>query len=114
MAMVNRSAILLIPKQPYADWANAIDHDGPRFEISEANDELTVYLGPELDPPEAIDAWVNKNFALFFENWLHGWCTDPVTWPKKRTAKMFRAWFDVRIHTVVEDTLDAPLEVDDW
>lgn len=26
--MLNRSAIILIPKQPYADWANSLDEDG--------------------------------------------------------------------------------------
>jgi hypothetical protein len=44
MPMLNRSAIILIPKQPYADWANSLDDDGPRFEISEADDELDAEL----------------------------------------------------------------------
>ena len=68
MAMLNRTAIIIIPKQPYADWANAID-DGPRFELSEANDELTVFLGPDLDTVDEINAFVTKHFQLFFEHW---------------------------------------------
>lgn len=112
MAMLNRSAIILIPKQPYADWANSLDDDGPRFEISEANDELTVFLGPDLDFVDEIDAFVTKHFDFFFEHWLSGWSTDPAQWPQRRTRRMFREWFDVRIHTMVEDVVDAPYEVD--
>src|SRR5512146_1390107 len=98
MAMLNRSAIILIPKQPYADWANSLDEDGPRFEISEANDELTVFLGPDLDNVDEIAAFVTKHFDFFCEHWLFGWSTDPAQWPQRRTRRMFREWFDVRIH----------------
>ena len=110
--MLNRSAIILIPKQPYADWANSLDEDGPRFEISDANDELTVFLGPDFDTVDEIDAFVTRHFDFFFEHWLFGWSTDPTQWPQRRTRRMFREWFDVRIHTMVEDVLDAPYEVD--
>jgi hypothetical protein len=113
IASLNRSAILIIPRQPYADWANALDDDGPRFELSEANDELTVFLGPDLDTVEEIEAYVTKNFDYFFETSLFGWSTDPTQWPRRRTRRMFRDWFDIRIHTIVEDTLDAPYELED-
>ena len=113
IASLNRSAILLIPKQPYADWANSVDEDGPRFELSEASDALTVFLGPELDTVADIEAFVLRNFQYFFEHWLIGWSTNPTEWPQRRTRRMFREWFDIRIHTVVEDTIDAPYELDD-
>ena len=112
MAMLNRTAIILIPKQPYVDWANSLDDDGPRFEISEANDQLTVFLGPDLDSVDEIDAFVTENFDFFFAHWLFGWSTDPSQWPKRRTRRMFRDWFDVRIHSMVEDAVDAPYELD--
>lgn len=111
IASLNRSAIILIPKQPYADWANSLDDDGPRFVLTHENDELTVFLGPELDTVEEIEAFVQKNFSFFFEHWLEGWCTKPSMWPKRRTRRIFREWFDVRIHTMVEDTVDEPFEL---
>ena len=46
IALLNRSAILVVPKQPYADWANSLDDDGPRFTIEDEDDHLTVFLGP--------------------------------------------------------------------
>lgn len=113
IASLNRSAILVIPKQPYADWANALDDDGPRFAISEANDDFTVFLGPDFDTVDEIEAFVNKHFAFFFEHSLFGWSTDETQWPQRRTRRMFREWFDVRIHTMVEDTVDAPYVLED-
>ena len=110
--LLNRSAIILIPKQPYADWANALDDDGPRFELSEQDDHLTVFLGPEMDTVGEIHRFVDKHFDYFFEAWLEGWSTDPAQWPPRRTRRMFHEWFNVRIHTMVEDTVDAPLEVE--
>lgn len=112
IASLNRSAILIIPKQPYADWANSLD-DGPRFAISEATDELTVFLGPDLDTVEEIERFVTKHFDYFFDYWLVGWSTDPSQWPQRRTRRMFREWFDVRIHTMVEDVVDAPYQLED-
>jgi hypothetical protein len=112
MPMLNRSAIILMPRQPYADWANSLDVDGPRFAISDADDALTVFLGPDLDAVEQIDAFVTKHFDFFFEHWLALWSTDPAQWPQRRTRRMFREWFDVRIHTMVEDAVDAPYEIE--
>jgi hypothetical protein len=101
----------LIPKKPYADWANSLDDDGPRFELKDENDHLTIFLGPELDTVEEIDAFVSKNFAYFFEYWLEAWCLAPALWPQRRTRRMFKAWFDWRIHTMVDDTVEAPFEL---
>ena len=64
-----------------------------------------------MDTVEDIHAFVDKHFAYFFEDWLEGWCTDPSMWPKRRTRRMFRDWFDVRIHTMVEDTVEGPFEL---
>ena len=113
IASLNRSAIIVIPKQPYADWANSLDDDGPRFAISEASDELTVFLGPDLDTVEEIEGFVTKHFAYFVDHWLFGWSTDEAQWPQRRTRRMFREWFDVRVHTMVEDVVDAPYELED-
>ena len=53
------------------------------------------------------------HFDFFFEYRLFGWSTDPAQWPKPRTRPMFREWFEVRIHTMVEDVLNAPYELED-
>ena len=112
MQFLNRSAIVLRPKQPYIDWANSLD-DGPRYEQTmDEPDAFTVFLGPDCDTVEEVQAFVDKHFAAFFEQWLEGWCTDPSLWPKRKTRKMFREWYNVDVHTMVLDTVDLPFELD--
>jgi len=108
--MLNRSAIIVIPKQPYIDWSKSVFDDDIPFELSE-DDALPVFLGPDADYTEEINAFVKKHFDFFFEHWLEAWCTDESLWPKRRTRKMFHEWFDVRVHSWVEDVVDAPLKV---
>ena len=55
--------------------------------------------------------FVTEHFDFFFEHWLAGWSTDPSQWPQ-RSRRMFREWFSVRSHTMVEDVVDAPYEID--
>jgi hypothetical protein len=38
--------------------------------------------------------------------------TDETVWPRKRTLALFREWFTVELHSVVEDLCDYKL-VDD-
>jgi len=109
---LNRSAIILEPKQPYVDWANSLD-DGPRYEQAIHDTEaIPIFLGPNVDEESEVESYVAKNYDLFFEEWLEYWCTDPALWPPKRTKKMFREWFTVRIHTMVFDTVELPFELE--
>ena len=115
LPMVNRCAILLTPRAPYIAWANSLDDDGPRYEDDDAaaDDSRPIFLGPDVDEPGQAARFVDKNFSLFFEEWLESWCTDESQWPKRRTRKMFREWFDVRIFELVHDTLDRPIHSDE-
>jgi len=51
-------------------------------------------------------------FAEVFERELFGWHTDETAWPKNRNLALFREWFDIEIHSVVEDLCDFEI-VDD-
>ena len=53
------------------------------------------------------------NYEALFENELEGWYTDESLWPKKRDLKLFREWFNVECHTVIEDTVGLPIEDDE-
>ena len=57
--------------------------------------------------------FVDKHFSLFFEEWLEDWCTDESLWPRRRSRKMFRDWFEVRVFEIVHDAIALPLEVED-
>ncbi len=109
---LNRCAIVLTPKAPYITWADSLDDHGPRYADMPDDEGEPVFLGPDCDTIADVHTFVLKNFDYFFEHYLEQWCTDESLWPQRRTRKLFRAWFDVRIHSMVEDVVDAPLELD--
>jgi len=113
MPTINRSALVLIPQQPAADWVNGTDPAGPSITLDQLKDELTVYLVPEAATPARLDAWLRSHHAELFESWLTGWWTDSGDWPPRRDYKLFRRWFEVRMHSMVEDWSEEPLEHDE-
>jgi tetratricopeptide (TPR) repeat protein len=44
---------------------------------------------------------------------LEAWNLDPATWPEKRTNKVFDAWFELEVHSMVWDSVDAPIGRDE-
>lgn len=98
--MLNRSSVIVRPRQPYLDWASQLDDSGI---IPELDDECTIYLIPEYgDDVQAMET-LSKCFDIIFETELDGWCTDETLWPKNRSFKTFRNWFSFEFHSLVED-----------
>ena len=98
--MLNRSSVIVRPKQPYLDWAAQLDDSGI---APDPNDECTIYLIPEYDDDIQALEILSKCFDVIFEAELEGWHTAESSWPKKRDFKMFRNWFSFEFHSVVED-----------
>ena len=49
--------------------------------------------------------------VFIFETELESWYIDKKLWPKKRSLKLFREWFTVECHTMIEDTVvGSPIE----
>ena len=107
--MLNRCVLIVRPRQPFLDWAAQLDDSGL---LPDAKGEQTVYLVPEFDDDGGAARVLKRVFAEVFERELFGWHTDESAWPPKRTLAMFRDWFDVELHSVVEDLCDIEL-VDD-
>jgi hypothetical protein len=80
--------------------------------LPEIDGEKTVYLVAEYESDE--DGWqvLSECWEEIFENELSGWHTDERAWPKGRTFEMFKAWFVIEMHSVVEDLCTGPV-VDD-
>ncbi len=101
---VNRWSILVKAKQPYVDWANSMDDDGPRTTLDEARSNSTMYLVHEHDDGddlhELIEEWY---WEAIFELELVSWMRDTSTWPANRSADMFYEWFDVELVTELVD-----------
>lgn len=98
--MINRAAVVVRPAQPYIDWAVSLDDSGL---TPDPADEATVYLIPNY--ADEVEAWelLSRIYEEIFENELWSWHTEEEDWPGDRTFVMFRAWFDVELHSIVED-----------
>ena len=107
--MLNRSVLIVRPKQPYLDWAPGLDDSGL---LPDADGEKTIYLLPDFENDEEGWEYVKEFHAEVFERELDGWHTDESAWPPNRDFTMFQEWFDIEIHSAVEDLVEAKL-IDD-
>jgi hypothetical protein len=108
--MLNRSAVILRPAQPFLDWAAQLDDSGL---LPSVDGEQTIYLIPEYeDEFEALEI-LSRCYDILFEAELEGWHVDEAAWPRNRTFRMFREWFSIEFHSLVEDICAYPLEDDD-
>lgn len=98
--VLNRAAIIVRPDKPFVDWARALDDSGI---LPDPDDEQTVYLVPGFNDEEEAQSILKKSFSLIFEDELFGWSNDESSWPGDRSYAVFRKWFKVEMHSVVED-----------
>jgi len=108
--VLNRGVVIVRPKQPYLDWAAGLDDSGL---VPDPTGEQTVYLIPSYE--DDGEAWtvLESVYPMIFEHELAGWDTDETTWPQGRDFAMFRDWFAVEFHSVVEDLCDFEIVEDD-
>ena len=109
MNILNRSALIVRPTESYVQWAAAIDDDSPESANSLRN-HFSVYLvGEMLDSTEESPV-VQRHFKEIFEAELEAWHQDPHAWPRGRSFRMFREWFDVTVQSMVYDLDDSAME----
>jgi hypothetical protein len=114
--MLNRSVLIVRPKQPFVDWINTADPEPGEvphvFTLTEVNEDATAFL-VEVEDEDELEKWLKKNWQPLFEEQLEGWYVDPDLWPKARTLRMFREWCGLDLHTIVLDTGSTPLYDDE-
>jgi len=108
--MLNRGVVIVRPAQPFLDWAASLDDSGM---APDPDDEQTVYLIPGYEDED--EAWeiLEDFYAEIFERELFGWHTDEEAWPQDRDLEMFKRWFQIELHSVVEDLCDYAIEEED-
>lgn len=107
--MLNRGVVIVRPKKPFIDWASQLDDSGL---VPDQDGERTVYLIPEFeDDFEALQT-LSEGYDIIFEAELAGWHTRESDWPKNRTFAMFRDWFDIEFHSIVEDLCEYEIKDD--
>ena len=113
---INRCLIVLLPKQPALDWIMRVDPNPPDLTLAELRQEQDAFLvrqeGMEL--VEDAERWVCRRWKMFFERFVGEWYTDESWWPKNRTQKMFKEWFDIQFHPMIWDFSDEPIQHEDW
>lgn len=101
--MLNRGVLIVRPKQPYLDWATQIDDSDL---APDPEGEQTVYLVPSFESDEEAQEVLEEVYETVFELELAGWSTDESEWPENRDFATFQDWFDIELHSVVEDLCD--------
>lgn len=111
---INRTVVLLGPRQPFLDWLNNVDPDDEALTVEDLREDNEVFLIPQYNDNSDSEKWVEKRWSFLFEHMLMGWVDDEALWPQERTLEMFREWFEIEIHTMAWDLSDEPLIVEDW
>lgn len=114
---INRHLIVLLPKQPALDWIIRVDPNPLDITLVQLRQEQDAFLVPHevLDGIEDAEQWVYRRWKMFFELFIGNWYIDESLWPKNRTLKMFKQWFDVQYHSMVWDlAATVQVEHEDW
>jgi hypothetical protein len=111
MSEINRSLIILRPKQPFLDWARSLDDESKDITLESLNEDSTAYLISEIWQDSDQEEFLQTYYDILFEEQLEGWWTDEVAWPQQRDLKLFLEWFEVEFHSLVFDLCDGPIRV---
>jgi hypothetical protein len=109
MDMVNRSAIVVRPAQPFLDWLHRVDPTSAQLTLEDLRREPTIYLLPKWETEdEALEHLAEVSSEIFKEQ-LNGWYRVPSVWPEDRELNAFLRWFDCSLHSMVFDVCDERL-----
>ena len=101
MKTINRTMLIVVPKQPFLDWVNSIERNIPDF--IPATEHHSAYLIPEKYDESNYKTFLKKNFRTIFEEELYSEFHDSDLWPKRRDLKTFNQWFEVHACDIVYD-----------
>ncbi|TXD81410.1 VacJ [Subsaximicrobium wynnwilliamsii] len=108
---INRSVLLVIPKQPFYDWSNKLFPDLEPTNMADIDEYNSYLLEDELfidDPKGELKSYWKKIFL----NELYEQCMDETTFPAL-SWKLFTQWFDFHRSAVVSDLTSDPLYTDE-
>ena len=109
MATLNRSAVVVKPKQPFLDWLHTADPTSRDLSLRDLTQEPTIYLLPECDTPAELDEALRERCEEIFIEQLAAWFNDEETWPQDLSFEAFRHCFDCQHHSMLVDLCHDPL-----
>ena len=111
MQTINRSAFIVLPREPYLAWAASLDSDAGT--AADALDtRMGIYLAAE-DPGEDDAPPLEDYFARIFECELEAGTADRAKWPERRDFLTFMEWFETAGESIVVDLEDTPIETEE-
>ena len=103
MKRLKRTAVIVIPKQPYIDWANSLEEGGVKIGV-DYTPEHTIYLVEDITSYMVDTVEIIKpHFEFIFEEELNSWHRLVSNWPPNRDLDTFLEWFEVEIHSLILD-----------
>jgi hypothetical protein len=108
MAILNRSAIIVKPRQPFLDWLHAADPMSRELRLRDLAREPAIDLLPERDTEEEVREVLEKLCEEIFVEQLAGWFNDETTWPQGRSLEAFSRWVDFQHHSMLIDLCTDP------
>jgi hypothetical protein len=89
------------------DWINALEPTmgDDDLTLGDVERESTVYLIPEMDTPEALEAYVRERYVEIFETELRAWEEDERQWPEALDWSLFQDFVRIE-HSFLAIDLD--------
>lgn len=113
MYNIDRSAVILTPKEPFLTWLNSVEQDGNQWSLNEIRSDPTVYLIPSQETEVRAAHYINSIYSELFNRVLEEWIMEKELWPKELTLDMFYDWFDIYFYSSIIDTDAAPIQKDE-
>jgi len=110
MRHINRGVAIILPKQPYVDWANGLPDAGFSVTLDDVRHDALAVLILDFDTDEEARRYIDDLAEEIFEYKLWDWCTNENWWPSDRSKARFWEWFDVAVHSEVLDPYEDPIE----
>ncbi|MFQ6092924.1 MAG: hypothetical protein ACE5OR_09610 [bacterium] len=114
MDLVDRGIIIVRKKQPYLDWVRNLPDPDYDVTLQRLNADSTAYLIPLFDDYQEGESFIKENYRLIFEHELNGWHLDEKDWPRDRTYKRFKEWFDIELHSMALDLVQGDIEKEEF
>jgi len=103
---INRFILVVEPTNVFLEWAKKFPDEDPKLTLNELLEDTSAYLIPHTDP----DSWLAQNYRKIFELELNDWSVDHSCWPKDRSFKRFKEFFNVRFCSIVIDMGEGPIK----
>ena len=107
--MTPETKIISIEEKPQNPKSNFVVigiyfYDGGVYDIIRT---LKPSARGELEITHVNEAYIAKGQMSY--DIIEGWWTDEADWPRLRDLELFKKWFEVVFHSMIEDLTDAPL-----